>query len=112
MNQEPTNDPVQADKKLKELQNCLLNINKNSIALEQILNLNEEYSMDKIKIANDYLFDLAAASNLVHKRIHLLNEPDQLLIFNHSKFIEIFNNLNESIVKYNKNKVNTLFILK
>jgi len=109
--QEATNSPSQATESLKELNNCLYRIVNDVINLNQILNLNREYSIEQINEANNNLIDLAGTSDSVNKRFYRLNNPNKLLVDIHKDFLENLSTLNTSIVEYNKDHENTLYLL-
>jgi hypothetical protein len=109
--QEATNDPVQAIESLKEMNNCLCHIVNNTTDLQQVLSLNDECPPEQIKEANDNLVDLAGTSDCVNRRVHLLSDPDKLLIDIHKIFMKNLTALNTSIIEYNQNRTNILYSL-
>jgi hypothetical protein len=107
--QEATDNPVQADKSLIEMNNCLYSIVSNTLKVKQVLSLNDEYPPEQIKEANENLVDLAGTSDFVHRRIRQLSNPDKSLIGIHNIFMENLTILKTSIIEFNKNRTNTLY---
>ena len=109
--QEATHIPNQARESLKNLNDCLYHIKNDIIILKQILILNKKYPNVQINEANSYLIDLAGMCDSVNRRFHRLDNPDKLLLDVHNDFIPSLADLNSSIMEYNKNKTNLLFLL-
>jgi chromosome segregation ATPase len=109
--QELTSDLSQATNFLQEMTTCLYRILNDSIRLIHTLNLNLGYTSQQITEANNNLIDIAGTCDSVNKRIHKLNDPNDLLVEIHKGFIDNLTTLNSSIVQYNNNQINKLYTI-
>ena len=70
------------------------------IEIKKLLAMNKTYSKEKVDFLNSCVIDLISTSDLVNKRIHLLKDPDKLLLKINRRFMKELYTLDSSIKKY------------